>query len=94
MFQSWFESMTDTEISFSKEEIFFCNHEDELLNVLFVIAKYSIFSRRCMEREPNVYIFKDFLMEIIKIERTYALKTAKYKPFVNKWKRLFILDDF
>lgn len=92
MFQAWFECLMDSEITLSVEEIFFCNSDDDLLNTLFLIAKQFIFSRKCFGRLPNIYIFRDNLMEIIHIERSYAFSNHRFKPFVKKWKRIFGLD--
>lgn len=76
----------------SKETIFFCNHDDDLINVLCLIAKQYIFARKCLGRfELSIATYKQKLMEIIAIERSHALSTKRYKPFVRKWKRLFNL---
>lgn len=88
--QAWYESVTNTEFDMSQNLLYFCNSEDKpMLNTILIIAKQHIFSRRILEREPNVYILKDKIMEIVRIERFYALKSRKYKPFVKKWKDLF-----
>lgn len=89
MFRSWFECQTDSEINFTIEEVFFCNHEDQLLNILFLIAKQYIFNRRCLEKELNIYTYRDYMSEIIRIERYDAFLSKRFKPFVKKWKRLF-----
>lgn len=90
MLFSWFEALTDTEVNPELENVCFCNYEeDKLLSTIILLAKQHIFSRKCIDREPNVYIFKDSLMQLISIERYQALKTKKYKPFVKKWQRLF-----
>lgn len=89
MLQSWYECQTNTEIEFSIEEIFFCNHELDILNVLFLLAKQFIFNRHCLDKELNIYTFREYVMEVIRIERFEAFKTRKFKKFVKKWKDLF-----
>lgn len=89
LFQSWYESVTDTEITLTKNIVFFCESESNLLNTLLIIAKQHIFSRKILERPPNVYILKDKIMECVRIERFYAIRNKKYKPFAKKWKDLF-----
>lgn len=93
MFQAWFECLTDSEIVIDKESFFFCNHEDDLLNVLFILLKQYIFNRRCLDKELNVYTFKEHVMDIVRIERYAAFKTLKFKKFVKKWGRLFPASD-
>lgn len=90
LFQSWYESVTNTEITLTKDLIFLSNDPvTPLINTLLIIAKQFIFSRRIAERELNVYVLKDKIMEYVKIERSHALRTKRYKPFVRKWKDLF-----
>lgn len=89
MFQAWFEAVTTDEVLITVSDFFFCNHEDELLNILMLIAKQHIFQRRVIDRYPNVYIYKDRVMEIVRIERFEAFNTKKFKPFIRKWQRLF-----
>lgn len=90
---SWYEAMTDTEITINLENISFCNHELDLINTLILIAKQFIFARRANKREPNIYLFKERVMLIVKVERQNAFNTGKFKPFVKKWKKLFPLVD-
>lgn len=92
-FISWYEAMTDTEIQLTLETISFCNHENNLVNTLIILAKYHIHSRRIQGRLPNIYILKDTIYETIKIERKNALLTKRYKPFIKKWKALFSVLD-
>lgn len=87
--QAWFESVTADEVIISRENFFFCNHEDDLLNIIMLIAKKHIFSRRMLDRHPNVFILKDNMLEIVRIERYDAFNTRKFKPFIRKWNRLF-----
>lgn len=90
MFTAWFECLQDIEINLSQQNIYFCNYDnDDLLNTLLLIAKQYIFYAKTIDREPNVYIFKERVMEIIRIERFSALQQGKYKKFVKKWKRMF-----
>lgn len=88
-FQSWFECQTDTEIFLDMETVFFCNHDDSFLNVLLLIAKQYIFTTRCLDKTLNIYLYKDKVMDIVRMERHFALTTKRYKPFVKEWKRLF-----
>lgn len=88
-FVSWFEAMTDTEITLDLETISFCNHENSLVNTLIILAKQHIFARRILERPPNIYILKEKIFAIIKMERDQAFRTGRFKPFVKKWKQLF-----
>lgn len=89
MLQAWFEALTDTETELNPEIITFCNSDDELFNTLIMIAKQYVFRCRCLDKTLNVYNFKDYLMELIRIERYDAFRTKKFKPFVKKWSRLF-----
>lgn len=89
MFQAWFEALTDTEVDILPQTITYCNHEDDLYNTLLLLAKQYIFRTRCLDKTLNVYNFKDYVMEIIQIERYQAFKNKKFKPFVKKWKRMF-----
>lgn len=86
---SWYEALTDTEITITLENVSFCNHEINILNTLIIIGKQFIFARKLIDREPNIHIFKDKVMDIVKIERKIALDTKRYKPFIKKWKILF-----
>lgn len=90
MFQAWFEALTDTEILLNMEVVFYCNHEDDFLNILLIILKQYIYSCRCMEKELNVYNYKDYIMQIIRIERLEAFQTGKFKKFVKKWGKMFL----
>lgn len=82
-----------TEVLLDMETVFFCNHEDNFLNTLLILVKQYIYSCRCREKELNIYNFKDYVNEIIRIERFFALTTAKYKPFVKKWHKMFPAID-
>lgn len=89
-FMGWFECATNKEINLTKEIVFFCNCvESDLLNTLLVVAKQFIFARRIAEESLNIFVLKDKIMDIIAIERNYALRNKKCKPFVKKWKDLF-----
>lgn len=94
MFVSWYEATTDTEIFISLENVSFCNHEIDIVNTLIIMAKQFLFSRRIAERPPNIYLFRDKVKMVIKLERDFALKKRRYKPFVKKWKNLFPCIDF
>lgn len=89
-FMAWFECATNIEINLTPEMVMFCNCEDnKLLNTLLIMAKQHIFVRRITEELPNVFILKEKIMETVKIERNYALKNNKCKPFIRKWSDLF-----
>lgn len=89
-FSSWYECLTDTEIELSEQHIYFCNYMDnDFLNMLLLIAKYFIFSRRIAEKCLDIYIYKDYVYQIAKIERWEALRTNRFKPFIKRWKLLF-----
>lgn len=94
MLIAWYEALTDLEITISLEEVSFCNHPIDSVNLLILIAKQHIFVRKIKERTPNVYILKDRVYEIAKIERFQALKERKFKKFIRKWKWLFPCADF
>lgn len=87
--QAWFESQTNTEIDITQQELFFCNHNDNLLNILFLILKQYIYNRRCFNGELSLTTFKAGVMEIVSFERYEAFKDKRFKPFVRKWSRLF-----
>lgn len=90
LFQAWFECLTDTEIEITEENVFFCNHQDDLFNILLLIAKQYIFARKCVDKlELSLATFKDKVMEIISIEHYSAFRTKRFKPFVKKWSRMF-----
>lgn len=90
-FQAWFECLTDTEIMLTKEIVFFCNHEDEFLNILFIIVKQYIFNRKCLDKVLNVYTLKDRISEVVRIERQSAFATKRFKTFVKRWKQYFAM---
>lgn len=80
-FHSWYESQTNTEVEISKENIYFCNHEDDLLNTLLLLAKQYIINRKSLERPLNIHTFKEKMYEIIRIERYEAFLCKRFKPF-------------
>lgn len=89
LFQSWFECLTDTEITLSPRRILFNNFENihgaELLNAAILHAKQYLFSQKCLDREYGFYTFKEKLFEIIKYERIVAYQKNKRKKFCKKW---------
>lgn len=85
---AWYEAKTNTEIYLTKEEVMFCNHEIPIINTLLILAKQFIFTRRIAERPLNIYLFRDRVASIMKIERELAIKYRKCKLFIKKWKIL------
>lgn len=90
---SWYEALTDTEVLINVENVSLANHEIDLINILIILAKQHIFARKLAEREPNIYIFRERVLLITRIERDHALNSKKYKPFIRKWKALFPSTD-
>lgn len=88
-FIAWFEARTDKEIIITKTEVMLCNHEISTVNTLLIMAKQHIFSRKIAERQPNIYIFREKVMNTIDMERAEAIKQKRTKPFIKKWRILF-----
>lgn len=91
LLQSWFECLTDTEITLTKKAILFNNTQDITVNAVLVCAKQFIFSRRTQEKYINFYIFKDHLRQLIKFEREWEKKIntkTGWKKFSKKWGKI------
>lgn len=92
-FSSWFECLTDTEITLTKTGILLNNYENinycDSLNMFILLAKQFMFAQHCLGRdEIGFYTFKEKLQEIMKME----FQDAKFKNtragnrrFLKRW---------
>lgn len=87
---SWYGECALVGVDLDIETFFFCNHENFVLNVLFMLAKQYIFSCKCLDNTPNIELFKGKVMETISIDKYWALKNKEWSRFVKRWKNFIV----
>lgn len=90
-FKTWYDIMTDSDITLNYKNIIFCCISNTLMNLCLILMKKVIYSCRFSNQRPTLVMFKNQIIFHYKLEKQISLSNGTMHKFIHKWN---YLQDF